>query len=1565
MSWPELKKILQSMPETGKKGFEGLVATLLSELLNERFLVAGAGKQPSGDARNFSGEVSMQAKRYSDTTRLNANEIEGDIREVLRTLPKLNAYVLVATRLMAQIKDRLDQIEDETGVDIITLDLKEQISDLGALCIFFAESIREFPSLSSYINKFESWIMENAKTEHIIKRIEEVKNRIQGQVQTWNKIQTLSKEFLNKRFGYSKSQHRFLNSIKLSDRIPRPSIDNMVLNWWQNNMNSIAYLEGEEGNGKSWVAAACAKRICDDYNAIVFWLDSDQWCNAKSIEDILEIGFQILEWAEEVKIKKLMRKALLRWEHPLLIVLDGVNERESIYAAKSFLAEYFTHKEIFSHRIRILLTTRPLEKSSGYEANMWDGCIRFSVSWFNDDELNRAIRRFDPDLSLNDISLSLKSVARIPRYFHTCMKLKERFHSFGNVTKEVVLWEDLKSKIENTDHQIRENLGWKDIQDAEEILAELARGADFKDCYTGEAKLSLEFLNKCFDSKYSEIRQDLVEQRIASKAGPLNALLNDHHLVLGWALYLNCLLSDIPQEDLRTIIDIIRCKLEPIPSEDRRTEALFVALQLSALKDRIRDKRILNKRTALLYTWFRSQNASITEERLKFWARDDIPAYATFIESVFEDLYETAEVQVALIEPIALLWKNSIEDLPDLEEYIKKWLLLTWSYDRPTNEKEMDYGSHTLPAAPNRYSLRLSKAALSILSMRPVNRFLETLALCRSTIGISKGKGRTSEFPAKAIEGNIGTLMRWGYTEKIIPELLTIADNNINDELLLKGIRLLTQSLSLVSLPEILQLPPTKKPSFEIIPSVEFIRKNKVLFFEDGSSLKSGVGDLKNLAIRMDLPELLPGHKEEIIGYIEDLVETVELYKSRGRRIEDARFEEFWPWVAKFFPNKLNELTGRLILKALSYEHPYILLLFLGGTQFLYSAGQKDAIIKAIIELKDRLLDSEKPSAIKDFVLSLLTELMLFNASEETLKEWLNSIEGSKKFMDSLHLYPIPELLYFLLPKSLIAYAKNKTKMLSKEINKSSEEEMVSRFNFWCHIWACSTKEDPEDFEWAKNQLAKDEINHKVEFCLFALLAASGSVNLWHDIIDNPKIRRYLNDENFRTLFLFSKHDPKKIELIDSYKTIISELPRDYAGYFLSLSGRSEYFYRWGRELMEVACNLVEKTPFVPSHRGRIYFTLNQKGEIISISDDFSQEGKLVHYASPDSWGMDLVYPDKLPVSLESVELSDSEEHGQLIQDIEELSQWKGYNIFKFDSIEALRSWAFNYQKEFHELSEKFLYGLQGAYDKEYHLGSFTDAILRIFLSYEPKRAYEIHMSRQIKHNHINVITYYNTSAFVADLWNSKYCNQPEHKSLRRRLLTECPNDEEIIYVSLAALAEGGEEELWTLVTQDFLKDNLALMRNLGISILPWFSNEENIKLLEEIKKNDPSEWVRIHAKWAYEVAQQEYSCRKVYCKALNEKDPIRVFAYLHQMKPALLPSARWWRYKIETEMEFQSKCINKKIKALVTRFWYYWGNNSKTKSDIEAFGRKLTKFCRGELLNREIHPRMAPWWKI
>ena len=185
--WQKLKELIQSMGRDGHD-FEKLVAALLTSFLKTPFVVARSGDQPSGDARSLTGEVAIQAKNYSDRTSLDAIGIEGDIRRVNRTLQYLQVYILAVSRRTAQLRDTLDAVEAETGLDIVVLELTNDLSDLGALCVTFWEDINGFFDSSDTSQQFLDWVeMEKDKLE-TKQKIEDLRPKLKEGIQTRHQV---------------------------------------------------------------------------------------------------------------------------------------------------------------------------------------------------------------------------------------------------------------------------------------------------------------------------------------------------------------------------------------------------------------------------------------------------------------------------------------------------------------------------------------------------------------------------------------------------------------------------------------------------------------------------------------------------------------------------------------------------------------------------------------------------------------------------------------------------------------------------------------------------------------------------------------------------------------------------------------------------------------------------------------------------------------------------------------------------------------------------------------------------------------------------------------------------------------------------------------------------------------------------------------------------------------------------------------------------------------------------------------------------------------------------------
>ncbi|MYB95555.1 hypothetical protein F4Y43_17030 [Candidatus Poribacteria bacterium] len=1078
--------------------------------------------------------------------------------------------------------------------------------------------------------------------------------------------------------------------------------------------------------------------------------------------------------------------------------------------------------------------------------------------------------------------------------------------AFEVVTKEMVLWADMLYKIKySSDPQIRnrKKFDWQDIEEAQEDLAKLAQEARWTNV-DDAPQASGELLRDCFPN-YHKIHRDLEEQRIALKAHKRQAELSKDHIVLGWALYLANVFDCTEFTGIKDFAEGFQNALEPIPSEDRRTEALFVALQITAISPDpdIPQDQLSQKRAALMIAWFHSHNAEITNKRISFWVQTDIDAYAQFVKVQLET-HNQSSYEEALIEPLAKAWLHETCQIDQLRLRLTKWFLAPLTDDGSEDIVYVGHKGDQFPREKSDIQTQLSRAAISILSQRPERQFLQTLANCYAGLQ-SKKKSDESNHGFFYFSEHLGRLMRWGYTEAVLDDLHALAERAEGDEFLLSGIYKLAADLQVADLPALLQRPLSEKDRKLYARAAKFHRNFKSAFDRVSNreqllkgespeaNVKGNYHGLDYLAIRTDLPDLGSEDMVEIKKLLHHISANAQLGRAVGATFEDFCIKNLMSWVAKYDSESYAELACSLKLNALNQQWAQFKLSSIQG--LIFQSEDKIKITEAILEMKQRLVqDVQADGSSSDtiYLTSLLTETLLFCAPEEKLTDWFNFLASHEPLRVSICYDTLPCLLRELLPEIIVKLAQQKLEKLwsspsDNQTEANGESKEFSEEEFWCSLYAYGAPVDENTINYALEALKTREPDSTGTF-LMLLLALSGPNQFLAETLTNEKVRRHL----------FSRHGKRfRIPIyeggdIPSYDTLMSWLPSEVVGSFLCLPDQRDDLTRWGRDLMA-------KT-----------FSILQGAE----GDSNSVEKK------------------------------------------------------RFEvNLEVLRTWAEQNTTDFLQLADEYLIQLARFPQYSQALSDFTDAIRCLLLRFQPDKAKQYYYQWSAESFKTVYSTSYGVETSLAQLWQIEECRFPEHRELRRKLLEECLNDEDIMFMTLAALAGGGEEELWNLVTQEYLAGPYAKERNLGVSILPWFGDDKAIEKLKELKSDDPSQWVRGHAWWAYEVAQQERSCREVYREALQTLDLFRISAAFEQIKPALSPTARWWHGEIEKEEGFheESLYIDPRLDALHYRFWYRWGNSTNTKSNIELFGRKLKDYCRGEELSAGSPPRIAPWWKL
>lgn len=1545
MSAEKLKKALQHMPEIGPLGFEGLVTKLLEMILNESFVLARSGDQPSGDAHNLRRGICVQAKRYSNRSP-NAKTIEGDFDQSLRTLPHTDIYVIAVTRNTAQLDDTFEAMREKSGVDVVVLDFSSADSALPALCIEYWTQLLNFQSLQFLEVDIGNWIKTRSAEKKHKERIIRLKQEIRNCTQTHAAIRAAAKLHLRRRFQLeSDSLSPTHHPIDLQSAVDRPAYRSSAVAWWRDNKTRAFVLKAPEGYGKSWVAAQCAQSISELDESVVFWLDSLHWRECTSIDAVLNLAISHLDIGDEQKVGRLVRKLKERWSGLVLIVLDGVNERNALPAAQKIIDDLIA---IQRGNFRLIFTTRPLEKVSAFEPSLWNRWTELSISYFDDTELLAALGK--AGISPTELTKDIVPLARIPRYFATCLRLRKTLQKFSNISIEIVLWADLLDKINGFEPGFRESLRLTSEHDAIEVLTKLATSLPA----ATEKDRALELLNDCFGGRYIEVRNYLLELRILEKAGRFEAQLTKEHSILGRALFLKQAFKSITATRVSDVADQFLEILEPLAEEDGSVESIFVALQLTAIEADISRERLMLYRAALLLAWMLSRNSNNSEDRLSFWCGHDVVAYVQFVEAFFEQYY-LADSQQFVVTPLARFWKAGGVVAATFSIYLRRWLRLVWF--EGCSGKEFELKGHRLPIATTSDQLRLSAVAISILSLRIEDSFLPDLAICVATDEISWHRINNHQCPIKFVSDNVGILMRWHYTEDVLPRLEHLATEHKSDDLLLAGLRRLAHDLQLYFLPNILQLPPRSSQIFHLgTPPADLIQQGRRVFDCTRTGPFPNVREFGYLAIRTDLPNILSEDSDFVRRAVESLVANNCSLDYVERFIADHDLDAYWPWYAKNFPLELARVAGQLTLKALRGSQLQGIFHFLAGVLLSLDSTE-------VAEWET--LAKSKVSALKvingrleNYTVVSIAEAAILLLSEDAIHRWIieSATEEGRRY--SLAFDPIGDLIRRIAPKGIGPLAIEKC-IAFGDAPVQASWYLSTELDYWCYIASLTSGPNEKLYTWSRNQLLQTPDGKEPNFQLVGAWLRSAPVGKLEIDLAGPNAKKLFGKSALRAWGVGGKLEFDDRLVTGSYEDLMQKLPQGFAGGLFARTGRHEDLNRWGKELFSYALNQLGKPPIERSSQLSTYINLDDNRFVQKVG--FENPAQFSFQTTNASfWGVDSTFPGGSGV-ISRQKLLD-QEIDRWLTDEEKLEKWEGYEMHLFGGCLALEAWSEVNLQEFLPRAQAILRLAADHPSAQFHIGGFLHAVICCLLPYAPKDAWNYYIAMNGGQLRINVESNYSVPRFFDALWDLNRCKKPAHDNLRHELFAESRNEFEVMVQCAAALANSACSNLLQIADQ-FLRCAIARDRALGVSILAWVGTKDSVARLCHIKKADPSRWIRGHANWAFEVSAQEMGARSFFRELLHKTDPLVVSAGLQVIKPALTPLARWWYSNILDEEIRDGLILAPKAAAILESFWHHW--SCVRTSYVSVHGQRLDEVCRGQPLDQLKTPKLAPWWEI
>ena len=256
--------------------------------------------------------------------------------------------------------------------------------------------------------------------------------------------------------------------------------------------NQIVMIQGEEGIGKTILARQIAQKLSENY--MINFIISTQWESYKTLDKIF--------YNEHVNN---FEKSILKEPKDIIVFLDGVNEKNALNASIQILESYDNQSEDIKKKITLVFTTRDLSAYPKYIESNWNIYKKIELKRFTENELERAIKKLEPSFDYSDFPKALKSIASIPRYLSLAFKLKDKFTSYENITKEMLYFEGLKEQIKQ-DPKIRA-VGLIEESDIVEVLYDLAQTIIIDT--SNKATINRVEFKKIFGEEYKKIRHRL------------------------------------------------------------------------------------------------------------------------------------------------------------------------------------------------------------------------------------------------------------------------------------------------------------------------------------------------------------------------------------------------------------------------------------------------------------------------------------------------------------------------------------------------------------------------------------------------------------------------------------------------------------------------------------------------------------------------------------------------------------------------------------------------------------------------------------------------------------------------------------------------------------------------------------------------------------------------------------------------------------------------------------------------------------------------------------------------
>ena len=450
---------LYELEPTGELGFEGLLASALSELTGQSFYVAKSSHQEGSDVRSTPCNlfrIGLEGKRYKPSTKLGLDDLLHKITDASTARRPVDLWVLAATRpINVSDRERLDSHGEQCGIGVAVLDWPDNLArlcDLAVICASAAKTCETILKPTAPLNAALELIREDTEFEQAHSRL--LGQFTQGDTGYANARLASERWKVEAQTSLANAKSRLGGHHNLRESeygvISRTTINARLDDWYSGSYGAAALL-GDEGTGKSWAALDWHDRLkASEAGApLTIFLGATAIDTSKDIKSAIAGALRAQTGIRSIEFWK---RRLTLWETGkgdgvrILILIDGLNENYQFVDWADWLQPLFEDR--LGGMYRVIVSCWP---------NWWYGSLvglvnlepkprEIVVERFDNSELDSLLAAMN--VTRSDFAHAVLELMRVPRLSSLVAKHRDRLKDSGDVTAERVIYEDWRDRLE-------------------------------------------------------------------------------------------------------------------------------------------------------------------------------------------------------------------------------------------------------------------------------------------------------------------------------------------------------------------------------------------------------------------------------------------------------------------------------------------------------------------------------------------------------------------------------------------------------------------------------------------------------------------------------------------------------------------------------------------------------------------------------------------------------------------------------------------------------------------------------------------------------------------------------------------------------------------------------------------------------------------------------------------------------------------------------------------------------------------------------------------------------------